>query len=83
MARVYMACGQYQKAQPLAEKALDIARKNNEPDSQLSSCMIDLAWVYKFQGKLTDAEKLCEKGTLLQQKTHGPDYPYLAYSLRT
>ncbi len=49
MARVYMAYGDYIKAQPLVEQALTLARANNVSDSELCSCLIDLAWLYKNQ----------------------------------
>ena len=41
MARVYMAYGQYQKAQPLAEQALQQAKKDSVDDRELSACLID------------------------------------------
>ena len=42
MARVYMAYGDYAKAQPLVEQALSLARTTNASDSELSLCLIDL-----------------------------------------
>lgn len=83
MARVYMAYGEYQKAQPLAEKALEYAKDNDVPDSELSTCLIDLAWLYRYQGKLTQAQQFCRDGLQLQQKALGPEHPYVAYTLRT
>ena len=83
MARVYMAYGEYDKAQPLAERALSYAKKNNAPDSELSACLIDLAWLYRYQGKLLQAQDFCREGLQLQQKALGPEHPYVAYTLRT
>jgi len=83
MARVYMAYGEYQKAQPLAEKALAYAKDNDVPESELSTCMIDLAWLYRYQGKLNQAQQFCRDGLQLQQKALGPEHPYVAYTLRT
>ena len=68
MARVYMAYGEYAKAQPLAEKALTLAKRKGTSDSELAMCLIDLATLYKNQGKLVDAEKMCELGLKLQKK---------------
>jgi hypothetical protein len=34
MARLYMACGDYEKAQPLAERALRLARAKAGSDSE-------------------------------------------------
>ena len=59
MARVYMAGGDYAKAQPLAENALTLARKNDNSDPELCLCLIDLAYLYKNQGKFDDAESMC------------------------
>ena len=63
-----MAYGEYQKAQPLAERALSSAKKNDAPDSEMSSCLIDLAWLYRYQGKLSQARDFCQEGLQLQQK---------------
>ncbi len=51
MARVYMAYGQYQKAQPLAEQALSQAKKDNIDGRELSACLFDLAYIYNKQNK--------------------------------
>jgi tetratricopeptide (TPR) repeat protein len=82
MARVYMAYGDYAKAQPLAEQALTLAKTKNASDSELCSCLIDLAWLYKNQGKLADAEKICKLGLKLQEKVYYKNHPYVAYTLR-
>ncbi|NQT03482.1 MAG: tetratricopeptide repeat protein [Planctomycetes bacterium] len=83
MARVYMAYGEYTKAQPLAEQALTLAQKRSESDSELAMCLIDLATLYKNQNKLVDAEKMCEMGLKLQEKIFYKNHPYVAYTLRT
>ena len=83
MARVYMAYGEYTKAQPLAEKALTLAKRKEACDSELAMCFIDLAVLYNNQGKLADAEKMCELGLHIQEKALCKNHPYLAYTLRT
>jgi len=83
MARVYMAYGEYTKAQPLAEQALTFAQKRGEQDSELSMCLIDLGTLYKSQNKLLDAEKMCEQGLILQEQVLYKSHPYVAYTLRT
>ena len=82
-ARVYMAYGEYAKAQPLAEKALTLARRKGASDFELAMCLIDLATLYKNQNKLVDAEKMCELGLKLQKKVLYENHPYLAYTLST
>ena len=83
MARVYMAYGEYAKAQPLAEKALTQARTEGAADSELAMCLIDLATLYNYQGKLFDAEEMCKSGLELQKRALYKNHPYLAYTSRT
>ncbi len=83
MARMYMAYGEYTKAQPLAEKALTLAKRKGASDSELAMCFIDLAILYSNQGKLVDAEKMCESGLHLQKKVLYKNHPYVAYTWRT
>jgi tetratricopeptide (TPR) repeat protein len=82
MARVYMAYGEYSKAQPLAEKALALAKTKQASDSELAMCLIDLATLYTYQGKLGQAEEMCKKGLQLQEKILYKKHPHLAYTLR-
>ncbi len=82
MARVYMASGSYDKAQPLLESALDLAKTSDAPDSDVCACMLDLAYLYKNQGKLGEAETICLSGLELQEKVYSPRHPYVAYTLR-
>ncbi len=82
MARVYMACGGYTKAQPLLERALNLAQATNAPDGEVCACLIDLAYLYKEQGNLKQAETLCRLGLQLQEKVYRPNHPYVAYTLR-
>ena len=82
MARVYMAYGEYGKAQPLLEQALASAKKINIPDYESAMCLIDIACLYNKQNKLTDAEESCEQGLELQQKFLYEKHPHIAYTLR-
>jgi len=82
MARVYMACGELEKARPLAERALELAGKTAATDRELSACLIDLACLYKSQGEFANAEDMCRNGLALQAKVYGEDHPYIAYTLR-
>lgn len=82
MARVYMASGSYEKAQPFLESALDRAISTKASDSDVCACMLDLAYLYKNQGNLVEAEKLCLTGLELQQHIYGSKHPYVALTLR-
>jgi len=82
MARVYMACGAYEKAQPLLERALRLASSTNAADCEVCACLIDLAYLCNNQGKLVEAETMCRSGLRLQEKVYHKDHPYVAYTLR-
>ena len=82
IARIYMANGDYDQAEKFANKALDAALTQGETDKDKISCLIDLAWVYKNQGRLLEAEKTCLLGLQLQQQFYYKDHPYIAYTLR-
>jgi tetratricopeptide (TPR) repeat protein len=82
MARVYMASGGYEKARPFLVKALNLAKQTNASDSEMSACMLDLAYLYKNQGRLAEAETACLSGLELQEKAYSQSHPYVAYTLR-
>ena len=82
MARIHMASGRYGKAQPLLEKALHMAQETHAPESEACACMLDLAYLYKNQDRLTEAETMCRSGLALQQKTYPQNHPYMAHTLR-
>jgi tetratricopeptide (TPR) repeat protein len=83
LVRVYMAYGQYDKAEPLAEKALNMAKSKNDNDLEISSCYGDLAYLYKNLGKLYQAERVCKKSLELQKRVYFGTHPYVAYTLKT
>jgi tetratricopeptide (TPR) repeat protein len=82
MARVYMASGGYQKAQPFLERALHLAQGTNASDCERCACMLDLAYLYKNQGRLDEAERMCRSGLELQEKVYHEGHPYVAHTLR-
>lgn len=82
MARMYMACGGYKKAEPFLKSALSLAKSADAPDSEMCACMLDLAYLYKNQGKLTEAEAMCRSGLELQEKLYGKNHPHIAQTLR-
>jgi tetratricopeptide (TPR) repeat protein len=83
MARIYMAYGEYAKAQRLAEEALIQARKQDASNTELATCLIDLGTLYSLQGRLSEAEEMCNLGLQLQKKTLFDEHPYIAQTLRT
>ena len=69
MSRVYMAGGNYTKAQPLAENALTLAKSKETSDLELCKCFIDLAYLYKNQGRFSEAEDMCKRGLELFEES--------------
>jgi tetratricopeptide (TPR) repeat protein len=70
-----MASGGYEKARPFLVKALRLAEQTNAPDSEVSSCMLDLAYLYKNQGRLAEAERACRSGLEIQEKAYSQNHP--------
>ena len=92
LARIYMSHGEFQKAETLVGKALNSVENKKESDpaspryaeasEEKSAYLIDLAWIYKNQGRLVEAEKFCRQGLTLQQQLYYKDHPYIAYTNR-
>lgn len=82
MARIYMAYGEYEKAQLILNQALALAKTKDVSDSEHCLCMLDLAWLYKSQGKAVEAEELCKSALKIQKSIYDDQHPYLAYTLR-
>jgi tetratricopeptide (TPR) repeat protein len=83
MARAYMAYGQFDKATPLAEKALALAQQRSVSNEELSACLLDLAYIYTNLDRFVDAEQFCKLGIQVQKGFYYDRHPYVAYSLRT
>jgi tetratricopeptide (TPR) repeat protein len=81
MSRLYMAYGNYDKAQAVAQTALAGAEKDNIGGEELAMCLIDLGTVYSYQDMLEESENLLSKGVGLQRKAVGK-HPYVAYTLQ-
>lgn len=82
IARLYMAYGQYDKAEEFLLRALQDSRLDHSSDSEQAICIIDLATLYSYQDRLAEAEELFRRGLAAQQRTLGPEHPYVAYTLR-
>lgn len=82
MARAYMAFAKYDKAHTFAEQALQTAHSQNADAAEVALCMIDLGTACSYEGLLTQAQDMFEKGILLQKEALFNDHPYVAYTLR-
>lgn len=82
IARLYMAYGQYDKAEVNLLRALQLSQSDDVTDSERAICIIDLATLYSYQDRLAESEELFWRGLDAQQKALGPDHPYVAHTLR-
>jgi tetratricopeptide (TPR) repeat protein len=81
MARLYMAYGNYDKAQAAAQLALAQAEAGHIEGEELAMCLIDLGTVYGYQDMLEESESMLSKGVQIQKKAVG-NHPYVAYTLQ-
>jgi tetratricopeptide (TPR) repeat protein len=81
MARLYMAYGNYDKAQAAAQQALSEAEAGDVEGEELALCLIDLGTVYGYQDMLEESASLLNKGVQIQKKAVG-NHPYVAYTLQ-
>lgn len=82
MARVYIAYGQFDKAQPLAKQAVLSAIRRNAPQTEIALGLMDYALVCNGLGQFDDAAALMEKSLQLQRDNWGVDHPYVAAAWR-
>ncbi|MEJ5260628.1 MAG: tetratricopeptide repeat protein [Anaerohalosphaeraceae bacterium] len=82
IARLYMAYGEYNKAEGYLLRALQSSRSDKASESETAVCMVDLATLYSYQDRLAESEELFWRGLAAQQKALGPDHPYVAHTLR-
>lgn len=82
LARIYMSFGEFNKAQPFAEKAMDLAKETAVDNKELSMCMLDLAYIYNGQGRYDEARDLYLSALKLQEQVYYSEHPYIAYTLQ-
>jgi tetratricopeptide (TPR) repeat protein len=81
MARVYMAYGNYDKAQAASQLALAQAEAGHIGGEELAMCLIDMGTVYSYQDMLEESTQMLSLGVQLQKKAVG-SHPYVAYTLQ-
>jgi|SRR5271166_25268 len=81
--RLY-AKGNYQEAIPLAEKAVEIARRLRGPDHPETALTLNnLAELYEAMGEYAKAEPLFQEALRIRQKVFGNEHPDTAESLNS
>ncbi|WNZ44126.1 tetratricopeptide repeat protein [Leptolyngbya boryana CZ1] len=81
MYRLYQA-GEFGKAIELAEKVLAIAEKILPPNHpNLAQSINNLAFLYRAQGRLSEAEPLLQRALKIRETVLPPNHPDLAQSI--
>jgi tetratricopeptide (TPR) repeat protein len=74
--------GEYAKAEPLCQRALDMNERALGPDHpETAHSLNNLAGVYYNQGRYGDAEPLYQRTLAICEKALGPDHPNTAHRL--
>ncbi len=74
--------GKYDRAELLAQKALEVAEQNVGPDHpDMATSLNNLALLYDTQGDYAKAEPLYKRALAIWEKALGPDHPNVATSL--
>src|SRR4030067_1141488 len=74
--------GQYDRAVPLAKKALAVAEKTHGPDHpKVATSLNNLAELYRAQGQYTAAEPLSKRSLAIVEEALSPNHPDVATSL--
>ncbi len=80
--RLYMAYGQYDKAEQFIRDAVEKVGTLQEADNEKAICLIDLATLYSYQERLAESEAMFLRGLEAQKEVLGQDHPYVSHTLR-
>ena len=82
LAELYQLIGDYAKAEPLYQQALQIVNKALGPEHpDTATSLHNLALLYAAMGAYEKAEPLCQQALQIWQKALGPDHPHVAAGL--
>jgi tetratricopeptide (TPR) repeat protein len=82
LAGLYVATGDYAKAEPLYRRVLETREKTTGPQNPSTARSLnDLAAVYKAMGDYAKAEPFLQRALAIREKALGPEHPDTAYSL--
>lgn len=82
LGRLYMAYGQYDRAEQYIQTALEKAGNPAGDSSERAICLIDMATLYSYQDRLAEAEAMFARGLEAQRAAIGDRHPYVAHTLR-
>jgi non-specific serine/threonine protein kinase/serine/threonine-protein kinase len=83
MGQVYHSLGLLTTAARLKERALEVARQMpDQREADVAGMELELAWLYRFQGRLTDAIALCRDGLARREKAYGHTHYETARAVR-
>jgi CHAT domain-containing protein len=74
--------GDYEKAEPLYQRALSITEKTLGPEHpSVALSLNNLALLYSERGEYSKAEPLYQRALAIREKALGPEHPFFARSL--
>ena len=84
VAALYYNQGQYAKAEPLYQRALEIREKALGPEHpDVATSLNNLAELYRVRGQYAKAEPLYERALAIREKALSSEHPDLAWSLNS
>ncbi len=82
LAVLYRDQGNFDKAEPLFQRALTISEKSLGPENSISAKVLHhSAILHRKRGDLAKAESLYERALKMAEKTLGPEHPDIAITL--
>jgi tetratricopeptide (TPR) repeat protein len=82
LASLYKSQGQYEKAEPLYEQALEMGKRLlGEEHPDVATSLNNLAGLYRNQGRYEQAEPMYKRALAIQEKVLSPEHPNVATSL--
>lgn len=82
MGEVYLNLGQYDKAQPMLERGLELRRQvHGERHADVASSMDHLAFLHEKTGDYEEAERFNRRALSMRRTLHGDEHPAVAESL--
>lgn len=79
LGHVYLARGEYVRAEPVGKQAVRLAERIFGPDHpEVSAALNSLAVLYKYMARFVDAGRLYQRALAISEQALGPDHPDVA-----
>lgn len=81
LGRVYTMLSEYERAEPLLQRALDLRRRAAAHPLDLAETLTSLGVLYRYMSKYDDAEKFSREGVAIRERELPAAHPDLAATL--